>query len=440
MAAAVSSPTMVTPSRSFQSFPRAMSDSLPSSPQAKASPRSPPTGRFFSTPESPSTSSQSSSPGSSSPISPATPAVVAGLGAAPSHYQRPSTLHGLKHKLHSAAKNLHSPGRRKSVGHIPLSPLARTPSPSPLPASPTRSPSPLAFPVGHQPGSSNTTQSYSPGVTLTPGSSSGKKASFSRPKSAEPGSPLLRRALSPDRLHPRSAESKAKATATSISPLCKVTVAKASLKQSSPPVMGCVTSTPEFSKSESSCKPSEHPTGSRVARELLPDKVRVCSEGAHSVVAEVKSDERGINNPNKDVCSQNVDYCSSKPDLRTSIQASSATSIMSASSQPLPRIAEEKDSPTGSKEDTSLLQAALNLELEGEAKNGRGTGSRKQKGGENGQRGNKQDTSRPPKSPANDSKQHQATSEGRGRRREMSESPKGSRETRGKNKGNSSSH
>ena len=28
----------------------------------------------------------------------------------------------------------------------------------------------------------------------------------SRPKSAEPGSPLLRRALSPDRLHPRSAE------------------------------------------------------------------------------------------------------------------------------------------------------------------------------------------------------------------------------------------
>lgn len=43
--------------------------------------------------------------------------------------------------------------RRKSVGHIPLSPLARTPSPSPLPASPTRSPSPLAFPViVHQPG------------------------------------------------------------------------------------------------------------------------------------------------------------------------------------------------------------------------------------------------------------------------------------------------
>lgn len=46
-----------------------------------------------------------------------------------------------------------SSNRRKSVGHIPLSPLARTPSPSPLPASPTRSPSPLAFPViVHQPG------------------------------------------------------------------------------------------------------------------------------------------------------------------------------------------------------------------------------------------------------------------------------------------------
>lgn len=37
-----------------------------------------------------------------------------------------------------------------------------------------------------------------------------------RPKTAEPGSPLLRRALSPDRLHPRSAESKC----SLISPLC----------------------------------------------------------------------------------------------------------------------------------------------------------------------------------------------------------------------------
>merc|ERR1712156_978829 len=84
------------------------------------------------------------------------------------------------------------------------------------PISPTRSPSPLALPlVGHYiPGSSNTTQTYSPlGSSLTPNSA---KKSFNRPKSAEPGSPLLRRALSPDRLHPRTAETSKK----SISPLC----------------------------------------------------------------------------------------------------------------------------------------------------------------------------------------------------------------------------
>ena len=137
----------------------------------------------------------------SSPCSPAAPQST-----------RPSSLHGLKHKLHVKTKTLHSPNRRKSVGHIPLSPLARTPSPSPIPVSPTRSPSPLALPLGHHPGSSNTTQTYSPGASLTPGSV--KKSSFNRPKSAEPGSPLLRRALSPDRIHPRTDAKK------SISPLC----------------------------------------------------------------------------------------------------------------------------------------------------------------------------------------------------------------------------
>ena len=63
---------------------------------------------------------------------------------------RPSSLHGLKHKhkLGVKTKTLQSPSRRKSVGHIPLSPLARTPSPSPIPPiSPTRSPSPLALPL-----------------------------------------------------------------------------------------------------------------------------------------------------------------------------------------------------------------------------------------------------------------------------------------------------
>ncbi|XP_037940617.1 microtubule-associated serine/threonine-protein kinase 3 [Teleopsis dalmanni] len=153
-------------------------------------------------------------------------------------YQRPSTLHGLKHKLHTSCtsnntvcvtsggvKALHSnnsnslSNRRKSVGHIPLSPLARTPSPSPIPSSPTRSPSPLAFPtIGHHPGSSNTTQSYSPGcsVPIQSASTSSKKNGFARTKSSEPNSPLLRRALSPDRLHPRTAESKC----SLLSPLC----------------------------------------------------------------------------------------------------------------------------------------------------------------------------------------------------------------------------
>merc|ERR1712141_905559 len=158
--------------------------------------------------------SDSSGPADSAPCSPVTTA--SSLTA--STTTRPSSLHGLKHKhkLGVKTKTLQSPSRRKSVGHIPLSPLARTPSPSPIPPiSPTRSPSPLALPLGHYiPGSSNTTQSYSPGsLSLTPNSA---KKSFNRPKSAEPGSPLLRRALSPDRLHPRTAEAGKK----SISPLC----------------------------------------------------------------------------------------------------------------------------------------------------------------------------------------------------------------------------
>ncbi|XP_065569357.1 microtubule-associated serine/threonine-protein kinase 3-like isoform X4 [Artemia franciscana] len=150
-------------------------------------------------------SSPSTSPCSTAPNSPAS---LCG-----SQFPRPSSLHGLKHKLHTVAKSLSNP-RRKSAGNIPLSPLARTPSPSPqivAPGSPTRSPSPLAVPLVHHAGSSNSTQVYSPSGQLS--LPLGKKI-FSRPKSAEPGSPLLRRALSPDRLHPRSAEK------PGISPLC----------------------------------------------------------------------------------------------------------------------------------------------------------------------------------------------------------------------------
>ncbi|XP_073958993.1 microtubule-associated serine/threonine (MAST) protein kinase dop isoform X2 [Choristoneura fumiferana] len=110
--------------------------------------------------------------------------------ATTTHYQRPSSLHGLKHKLVAGGSEV----RRASLQHMPLSPLARTPSPSPQPPpqSPTsrceaRSPSPLAA------------------------RECGRRAWARR----DPASPLLRRALSPDRLHPRSAESKC-----SISPLC----------------------------------------------------------------------------------------------------------------------------------------------------------------------------------------------------------------------------
>ncbi|XP_060537410.1 microtubule-associated serine/threonine-protein kinase 3 isoform X2 [Cylas formicarius] len=227
MAAGIQSPVSVTPSRSFQSFPRSDSSFSPSLV------RSCPANRSSLSPSD----SLSSSSGTSNPSATPSPTNAPNGRNNKQHYQRPSTLHGLKHKLHSTGcpKALHAsgpscptsvPNRRKSVGHIPLSPLARTPSPSPLPASPTRSPSPLAFPVCHQPGSSNTTQSYSPSAGSTPiAVASQSKKGFARPKGAEPGSPLLRRALSPDRLHPRSAENKC-----SISPLCSSGTASPAVK------------------------------------------------------------------------------------------------------------------------------------------------------------------------------------------------------------------
>lgn len=293
----VSSQSLVTPSRSFQSFSRSIS--TPASDQVARSPSTPkiPMSSDTSRSSDNSQSSSSSSCGSSPSVS--------------SHYhQRPSTLHGLKHKLHSAAKNIHSPNRRKSVGHIPLSPLARTPSPSPLPSSPTRSPSPLTFPPGHQPGSSNTTQSYSPGSS----SGSSSKKTFARPKSSEPGSPLLRRALSPDRLHPRSAENKVKQAPTSISPLCdpalKVTISSAPR----------VTIT---SKSSSVQKPN-------------PDN----ETSKHRNIEPHQNLEK-----EKHLTDANIIKCDD-----------SDAEFTHTSSQPLPRIAEEKDSPTATKEESLLSQ------------------------------------------------------------------------------------
>jgi hypothetical protein len=247
---------MVTPSRSFQSFARSQEPgaaglAIPSNSNSLMN-------RMSLSPLdtlTPAANASSTTPMAGVQTTASAPNTPTGkLGSSPtSQYPRPSTLHGLKHKLHSSpcsnVKSLHAPtansvpNRRKSVGHIPLSPLARScgeKSPSPLPASsPTRSdggrsPSPLAWPVVHQPGSSNTTQSYSPSSSgslsnigsltsggvgvLTAVANVVAKKGFARPKSADPSSPLLRRALSPDRglnhLHPRDANK------CTISPLC----------------------------------------------------------------------------------------------------------------------------------------------------------------------------------------------------------------------------
>ncbi|XP_039297809.1 microtubule-associated serine/threonine-protein kinase 3 [Nilaparvata lugens] len=313
MGVCVSSPSLVTPSRSFQSFSRSLSQgtSPPVAPQAVEpvqaakclrAPQVPPLPSATSPSDSPNQSSSSSSSGGSPGVVPS------------GHYQRPSTLHGLKHKLHSAAKNVHSPGRRKSVGHIPLSPLARTPSPSPLPSSPTRSPSPLAFPPGHQPGSSNTTQSYSPG------SCSKKNCGFGRAKSAEPGSPLLRRALSPDRLHPRTAETNIKAT--SISPLCnpalKVTVSAAPR----------VTIT---SKSPAVLKP-------------LPETKSPSTTSFSASSSPSTTSASATNTPVQQSSTNDVEFV-----------LSTEAAATARNCQPLPRIAEEKDSPTASKEEAVAI-------------------------------------------------------------------------------------
>ncbi|XP_054915234.1 microtubule-associated serine/threonine-protein kinase 2 isoform X2 [Poeciliopsis prolifica] len=166
-------------SRSLSSLNRSLSsgESGPGSPTHNLSPRSPTQGHR-SAPDSAHSvggnSSQSSSPGSSVPNSPA------GSG-----HIRPSSLHGLAPKLQ---RQYRSP-RRKSAGNIPLSPLARTPSPTPQGSSPQRSPSPLP---GHAAGSAFPVKLHS---SPPPG------RQMSRPKSAEPPrSPLLKRVQSAEKL------------------------------------------------------------------------------------------------------------------------------------------------------------------------------------------------------------------------------------------------
>ncbi|XP_054843619.1 microtubule-associated serine/threonine-protein kinase 4-like isoform X2 [Eublepharis macularius] len=172
-------------SRSFSCLNRSLSsgESLPGSPTHSLSPRSP-TPSLRSTPDFPSgtNSSQSSSPSSSAPNSPA------GSG-----HIRPSTLHGLGPKL---GGQRYRSGRRKSAGSIPLSPLARTPSPTPQPTSPQRSPSPL---LGHSIGNAKITQAF-PSKMHSPPTI---VRHIVRPKSAEPPrSPLLKRVQSEEKLAP----------------------------------------------------------------------------------------------------------------------------------------------------------------------------------------------------------------------------------------------
>ncbi|XP_059402296.1 microtubule-associated serine/threonine-protein kinase 4-like isoform X2 [Carassius carassius] len=180
-------------SRSFSSLNRSLSsgESLPGSPTHSLSPRSP-TAAFRPTPDfnqSGGNSSQSSSPSSSAPNSPA------GSG-----HIRPSTLHGLGPKLPGRLRQ----GRRKSAGSIPLSPLARTPSPTPQPqpTSPQRPPSPLST---HAMGNAKTSQVF-PAKMHSPPTI---VRHMVRPKSAEPPrSPLLKRVQSEEKLSPSYAGDK----------------------------------------------------------------------------------------------------------------------------------------------------------------------------------------------------------------------------------------
>ncbi|XP_016140211.1 microtubule-associated serine/threonine-protein kinase 2 isoform X4 [Sinocyclocheilus grahami] len=175
--------TLLHTSRSLSSLNRSVSsgESVPGSP-THMSPRSPTQG-CRSTPDSAHSvggnSSQSSSPSSSVPNSPASSGQI-----------RPSSLHGLAPKLQ---RQYRSP-RRKSAGNIPLSPLARTPSPTPQNTSPPRSPSPL-------PSHALITSSIGQSFPVKLHSSPPLVRQISRPKSADPPrSPLLKRVQSAEKL------------------------------------------------------------------------------------------------------------------------------------------------------------------------------------------------------------------------------------------------
>lgn len=135
-----------------------------------------------------------------------------------------------------------------------------------------------------------------------------QKKGYGRPKSAEPGSPLLRRALSPDRLHPRSAETK-----TSISPLAN-TVVKV---------------TPRVTIAQPSHNSND-----------------TCSDESNDSFKEANESAKG---EKKVPSEQKADY--SKLTHGISINLGNVGMSNSCGSTQLPRIAEEKDSPTGTKSD-----------------------------------------------------------------------------------------
>lgn len=144
---------------------------------------------------------------------------------------------------------------------------------------------------------------YHPGVSMS--TPNNQKKSFNRPKSAEPGSPLLRRALSPDRLHPRSAENK-----TSISPLANTVV-----------------------------KVNPRVTIAQTSNTATEDVSDITKESNESKTDKKAASEQKVT----------ADY--TKLTHGISINIGNVVISNSCGSTQLPRIAEEKDSPTGSKTD-----------------------------------------------------------------------------------------
>lgn len=290
------------------------------------------------------------------------------------------------------------PNRRKSVGHIPLSPLARTPSPSPLPSSPTRSPSPLAFPlIGHQPGSSNTTQSYSPGgslpvvQTVTAGT---KKTGFVRTKSSEPSSPLLRRALSPDRLHPRSAESKC----TLISPLCCSPPIKqpqrviGSVWRPTTTTTATTSSSTQAINNNPSLPPlSTHPQFQQQQQQLQQQALVVSTscDQQQQQLSSSNLEESSLSTSS----SSSLLICDPSGAATASLVSTPSGGIaLPAPGEMLPRIAEEKDSPTSTSETAPGFMQTIN-ENEGEINYNQQFKEDKDKALENKAKQEKQDVS-----------------------------------------------